>query len=76
MSHIISEEPISKQCDDIVKVGVVERKARLKLDQSKTGNPVVDHFKTHYWVGAEFTGRYQFLKLGTVIVKELPKKMK
>ena len=73
MSNIVLEEPISKQCDDIEKVGVVERKTRLELDKHKTGNPVTDHFKAHYWSGAEFIGKYQFIKLHTVVVKKLPK---
>ena len=73
MSNIDLKEPISEQCDDVEKVGVEERKTRLELDKYKTGDPVTDHFKAHYWFGAEFIGKYQFVKLQTVVVKELPK---
>ena len=52
MSNIFLEEPISEQCDDIEKVGVVERKPILELEKLKTGDPVIDHFKAHYWTGA------------------------
>jgi len=51
MSNIILEEPISEQCDDIEKVGVVERKPTLELEKLKTGDPVTDHFKAYYWAG-------------------------
>lgn len=73
MSNIFIEEPISDHCDDIEKVGVVERKSTLELEKLKTGDPVTDHFKAHYWVGAELIGKYQFLKLKTVVVRDLPK---
>ena len=62
MSNIFLEEPISEQCDDIEKVGVVERKPILELEKLKTGDPVTDHFKAHYWAGVEFFGKYQLLK--------------
>ena len=73
MSNMFLEEPISEQCDDIEKVGVVERKPILELEKLKTGDQVTDHFKTHYWYGAEFIGKYQLLKLKTVVVRDLPK---
>lgn len=73
MSDILLVEPISGHCDDIEKVGVIERKSILKLEKLKTGNPVTDHFKAHYWVGAEFIGKFHFLKLNTVVVSKLPK---
>ena len=68
MSNIFLEEPISEQCDDIEKVGVVERKPILKLEKLKTGDLITDHFKAHYWAGVEFIGKYQLLKLKTVVV--------
>ena len=37
MSNIFFEEPISEQCDDIEKVGVVERKPILELEKLKLG---------------------------------------
>ena len=73
MSNIVLEESISGQTEEAEKVDVVERKTRLELDKYKTGDPVTDHFKAHYWLGAEFIGKYQFVKLLTVVVKELPK---
>ena len=73
LSNIILKEPIAKQFDKTKKVGVMEPKHILELEKLKTNDSVIDHFKVHYWYGAEFIGKYQFLKLKTVVIKDLPK---
>lgn len=72
MSHIILEESIAFQTHETDKIDVAERKTKLELNNYKTGDPITDHFKAHYWFGAEFTGKYQFVKLSRIVVKDLP----
>lgn len=73
MSYINFNKPIFSQQLIAEKIDVAERKTRLKLDSLKTGDPTIDYFKTHYWHGAEFVGKFELLKLTTAVIKDLPK---
>lgn len=73
MTNNVFKEPISSQRFGSGKNGACSREQSLEIEKLKSGNPAVDHFKTHYWAGAEFVGKYQLLKLETVIIKDLPK---
>lgn len=72
MSYINLEASTAPQCKSIGKVGVVEHKPKLEICKLKTNDPVIDHFKAHYWIGSKFIGKYKFVKLQTVNVKNLP----
>lgn len=44
----------------------------LKIVKLKSNNKVIDHFKTHYWDGAEFIGKYEFVKLNPINIRNIP----
>lgn len=47
-------------------------KSSLKISKLKANNPIIDHFKSHYWAGAEFIGKYEFIKLSPINIRRLP----
>lgn len=48
------------------------KKTKLKISKLKTKVLAYDYFKSHYWSGAEFIGKFEFVKLSPTIVRNLP----